>query len=315
MAAVTDKTTTAAATARMAAAASREGREEAATHTHTHGGGHTHPLVGEFLDVVLKTAIVLGVVLLLLVHKKLLGIIKRWKQTLSRSPTQASPAPTPTTPPRPPVPQRPTDHGSASTAEGTPADYFPASERRPATTTTTPTTRGTRPRTRPLRLFRRHRVGLNATRGGPFRRPLLASVTEPSSSTAASDNHKPWNTNPPKKIRKKGDGFVDLRRFTNEVVWAAIRLTVDTIRALLHEHGVDFPADRSMPLAVKCGQLAALLDRQDVDLLQVYQRQQQQQAEDKGRPATRDGTATRGAGEEGTADDVDEAAADDLIVV
>ncbi len=256
-----------------------------------------HRLLSEFLDGVLKPAIVLGGVLLLLVHKKLLGVIKRWKQTLSRSPTQATPAtattPT-TTPPRPPVPQRPTS--SASTAEGTPAGYFPASERRPAATT--PSLNGPRFPTRPVILFRRHRPGLNKTRGGPSRRPLLASV---SSSSSSSATEKPWERHRPKKTRKKGRRVLDLREFSDEVIWAAGKLLVPTIRQLLSANGIPFDEELAMPTDKKCELLAALLERVDVDVVKVYR---DQEVDRKRLPATKEE-------EEGAGEDEDSAAGED----
>ncbi|MCP4057821.1 MAG: hypothetical protein GY738_11000 [Pseudoalteromonas sp.] len=261
---------------------------------HTHRN-HTHTLLHEFLDLLVKTAIILGIVLLLLLHKKLLGVIKRWKESIGRSPTAESPARqvpsapahsrgTPPIPPRPPAPHRPTGGEETPNNDGTPDDYFPATHRSRATPPLSPGPRPpTRPFVLPVRLFQRssrRRQGLNATRGGPLRRGLLASVTESSSSSSGAD--KPWNERPPDKMRRKGCRILDLKHFSNEVVWCAVRLNVPTIKGLLQQHGMPVP-DESMPLDRKCDHLAALLERVDVDLLAlVRQRQQEKRAEKRG---------------------------------
>ncbi|MCP4061490.1 MAG: hypothetical protein GY738_30325 [Pseudoalteromonas sp.] len=71
---------------------------------------HEHTLLGELLDHLLNVSIVLGVVLLLLLHRKLVGVIKSWKATLTAPwspPAQSGPPSEPSTVPAAQTPESP----------------------------------------------------------------------------------------------------------------------------------------------------------------------------------------------------------------
>ncbi len=84
--------------------------------------------------------------------------------------------------------------------------------------------------------------------------------------------------------------MLDLRHFSNEIVWAAVKLNVPTIRALLQENSMPYPEDQAMPLDKKCEVLAALIERVDIDFVQLYQKQE----EGKRLPATTEADESKG---------------------
>ncbi len=256
---------------------------------------HTHTLVGELLDHLLNVTVVLGVVLLLLLHRKLLGVIKAWKAALRR----------PTSPPE----QSRAEGASAArpvapaSSSSTPDVFWPAS---PA-----------RPRTPPVQLAGRRRaedehdqvamhplIDLSSplvlvhqrhhnhedeeeeqrsSGHGTHEEEEEDKESEEEEKQAPPQPKKPWEKRPAKKLRRKAGKVIDLTEFTDEIIWYAARLVKSTMNAMLEV--ADIPlVSPTMTLLEKCRYLTVIKrDFPQIDLMAVLTRQNEEKKKEEQR--------------------------------
>ncbi len=202
---------------------------------------HEHGVWQRIVDHAINIAAVTILLLLVLLHKKLLQLLKRCGSSIARTPPSTSPRPYPFEPVV-------TQHAAQSTSH-----YLVPASPKARKSRSFPT--GV-PR-RPVHLVRRPPVHKS-------QRPLLHAPSKTSIKVLACEP-APWVRWLPLKIRRKNGKRIDLSAFPDCVVWAAGKLTVPAAKVLLDRHQVRY-GDGAMGLLQRCELLDQLVRKVgDVD--------------------------------------------------